>query len=69
MKGVIWMEKVINKLEQWLREETKTLNTLAHKVATAKTVDAMVKAKNSYDVQDARTEVIIDAIGMIKDQK
>lgn len=63
------MEQVINKLEQWLRDETEISNELAHEVATAKTVDAMVKAKNVYEVQIARTDAIVDAIQMVKEQK
>lgn len=61
------MEKVINKLSQWLHEEMEISNELAHDVATAETVEEMVKVKNVYEIQNAKTDAIREAIRLVEE--
>lgn len=61
------MENVITKLNQWLADEMEILDEMAHEVATAETVDEMVKAKSSYEVQKAKTDAIWEAIRLVEE--
>lgn len=63
------MESIVNKLNQWLSAEMEISNQLAHEVATAETVEEMVKAKNVYEVQNARTDAIWEAIRLVEETK
>jgi hypothetical protein len=62
------MEKAINKLSQWFGDENEILDELAHEVATAETMDEMVKAKTVYQVQATKVDTIIEAIKLVKSE-
>lgn len=61
------MENVITKLNQWLMDEMEVSSELAFEVANAETVDEMVKAKSAYQIQNATTQAIGEAIRLVKE--
>lgn len=63
------MEKAVNKLEQWFSAERDILNNLAHDVAQAESVDEMMRAKTSYEVQSAKVDAILEAVVLVKGTK
>lgn len=63
------MKQAINKLTSWYGDEMEILDELAHEVATAETIDEMVKSKNVYEVQNAKTDAIFEAIRLVEEIK
>ncbi|VDG98869.1 Uncharacterised protein [Lysinibacillus sphaericus] len=61
------MENVITKLNQWLMDEMEVSSELAFEVANAETVDEMVKAKSAYQIQNATTQAIGEAIRLVEE--
>lgn len=61
------MENAITKLNQWLMDEMEVSSELAFEVANAETVDEMVKAKSAYQIQNATTQAIGEAIRLVEE--
>lgn len=63
------MEEILKKLSNWREDEHEILDELAHEVATAKTMDKMVKAKNAYEIQETKIQTIMEAIHLVQTTK
>lgn len=63
------MEKAINKLSQWYQDEQEILDDLAHDVAQAQSVDEMMRAKASYEVQSAKIDAILEATSLVASEQ
>lgn len=62
------LEQTINKLNQWFEDEQEILDELAHDVAQADSIDEMMGAKASYEVQGAKVNAILEAIKLANEQ-
>lgn len=69
MEGGRQVEQAINKLASWYGVEQETLDDLAHDVAQAHSVDEMMRAKASYEVQHAKVETLLEAIRLVESTK
>lgn len=63
------MEEAIKKLSQWYQDEQEILDDLAHDVALADSVDDMMRAKSSYEVQSTKVDTILGALNLIENTK
>lgn len=63
------MKQAINKLTQWYEDEQEILDDLAHDVAQAESVDEMMRAKASYEVQSAKVNTIIEATNLVVNEQ
>lgn len=62
------LEQTINKLNQWFEDEQEILDELAHDVAQADSIDEMMRAKASYEVQGTKVDAILQAIKLVNEQ-
>ncbi|WP_153732740.1 hypothetical protein [Sporosarcina obsidiansis] len=68
-KEVNDLKQVIEKLLQWKSDEQEILDDLAHDVAQTSSVEKMVCAKQSYDLQKSKVDTIVSAIELVHKTK